>query len=185
MSDDFVVTLAGYDWLHDAPFERKGAPAYLKRAGDILFDGGEEGITERIYDTGRVDQKALKFLLRNKYIKPDTRSPYELVQSIGRYDRDIGKILKTYVDIAYQKVVRDEDLDEAVFLLHDLTYGLDDAQDLKRLRRVLRSDRGAKIAALDSMVSEAHAGGLSAGGLSEGTPESLDLRILLNRLAER
>jgi len=182
-----VTTEKGADWIdsqlnaYESP-GHGGLPSYIVAILDNL--AGEEG--GGIIKPEEVPPKSVSFLLKHGYAEVDNRTPYELVRDIGRYDRDLGKLLKTYVDIGMQKPVRDEHLDEALLIGIEKLRG--DSVDYRQIRRglegALRSDsRPLKISALDTWVSMAHRHGL----LDElGDPYVVlrDAAIVFDRLAE-
>ncbi len=192
--DRYIITLAGQEWLDKTTVEDMDREGYKGTAVFMLYDALEESLTkellERHMDSHRAKDydKALKFLIRNKYIEEDSRTVYDIIKEVGRYDRDLGKLFKVYTDIGKQRLVRDKDVDEALMIALERieTAGVCHFPEAQEgLERALRSDREAyKIEALDRWVSLAHREGLLYEKDEFPTDKvNRDVGILLNRLA--
>lgn len=186
----YVITEKGRAWLDKMSYlsaeDWDRVPLYVEEAFDILHTGQDEVIREEFSPS----KSAFNHLLRHGYIKLDGRTTDELVRNIGRYDRDLGKFLKVYIDIAKQKQVRDVDLNEALLIglekLDGPRYVAQRDAAKSRLLHGLRSkEEGDKIAAIDHFVQLVHRSGLLWARDDEAPdPVALDLQIVLDRLAE-
>jgi len=102
-------------------------------------------------------------------------------------NRGLGKILKTYVDVANEKLVDDTRLNDALFTMLERMrdVGYTNSVVESQIRRALNSDdAGYKISALDSSIHTVHRDGLLWGKSELTTPKQLetDVTVLLDKL---
>jgi len=182
----YFITPDGAEWLRDAELvdaeEFYSWPSYKRDAVDLLQEASEDGLPKI---RGRAS-RAFRFLLDKELIELDERNTYEIVHDVSRHDRSLGRLLKVYVDIGRRKLVRDEDLDEALLIGLEKLSKKNYPEASTGLYRALRSqDKGDKIAALDRWVGIVHREGLLWGlGRRVSDSVSRDVAIILDRLAE-
>jgi len=183
----YILTAKGTEYLAD---EAIGDPMLI----DVLYDAQEADISDT-YPNAPGYNRAMREALRRGLIVKDRRSAYEIVQDISKYDRDLGRLLKVYVDVGKRKIIRDKNLDEALLIAIERLGGLKGKamsgvlfpEARTGLRRALRSrNEGDKIAAIDKFVSQVHREGLLWSKTKGREPDVVarDVGILLDRLAE-
>jgi len=188
----FLITDKGYAWidrmadLDQEDWETR--PKYIGEAYDFLAGSIDEAICKQ--DASMYGKQVLQYLLKKGYIELDPRTPYEIVRNIGRYDRDLGKLLKVYVDIAKQKHIRDVELDEALLIGIERLEGAEHVSQGEEARRgllqALKSRKeGDKIAALDRWIQLVHREGV-LWSMDDDPPYVIDrdTAAILNKLFE-
>ncbi len=183
----FIVTPKGDDWMERLSWdEAMRLGTVVGDALELLHETAEEGSQVPSPNAGKRTLKAFQYALDRNYIEIDRRSPDQIIGDVGRYNRDLGSLLRTYHRVAQRKPVDDVELNEALLIGLERIEGGYWPEANKAMESALRSkNRGDKIAALDKWIQMVHREGILWNVSKGREPDRIarDVAIILDRLA--